>query len=83
MLINSLLACFILLTAGGEGQCTNEKQGEKVQEQQNQSSQNEYTIPAVIYFTADDLSETVETPRIETVETVDAVEIIQTFVIER
>ena len=82
MLINSLLACFILLSAGEEAQCTNGKQNEKAQEQQNQTSQNEYSIPAVIYFATDELAETISAPKIETSK-VEVEDIIQTFVIER
>ena len=78
MLINSLLACFILLSSGGGAECINGGQDEKVQEQ-DQASQKEY-IPAVIYFTTNDLATTTETPEIKKAETKD---IVQTFVIMR
>ncbi len=79
MLINSLLACFILLSNGAGAECVNGEQDEKVQEQQDQTSQKEY-IPTVIYFTTNDLATTVETPEIKKAETKD---IVQIFVITR
>ena len=79
MLINSLLACFILSSAGEIAQCLDSSSNEKIQKQQNQTSQEEY-IPAVIYFATDDLAAFVTAPEIETIEEED---ITQVFVIRR
>ena len=79
MLLNNLLACFILLSYSGDTQCTTGEQDGKAQIEENKTSSKEY-IPAVIYFTTDDLASVVETPKISTPEPTITT---QTFIIER
>ena len=79
MLINNLLACFILLSYSGDTQCTTGEQDGQAQVEENKATSEDY-IPTVIYFTTDDLASITETPKISTPEPAVTT---QTFVIER
>tara|TARA_Y100000287_G_C13995209_1_gene244790 strand:+ start:103 stop:363 length:261 start_codon:yes stop_codon:yes gene_type:complete len=86
MFINSLLACFVLLASGADNQCVAEDQAKKTQAAQ---SQTEDYMPAVIYFTTQELSLASETPGLKEVINVGSGDreedtpIVQTFIIKR
>ena len=84
MFINSLLACFMLLTQGASDQCITDNQSDTVQA--TQDNDDDY-IPTVIYFTSKDLSVMSQSPEIREIETIsnkpEEDPIVQTFVIKR
>ena len=85
MFINSLLACFVLLASGTDSQCIVEEQSEKTQVVQSET--DDY-MPAVIYFTSQELSLVSGAPGLREIINVDPdskeeAPIVQTFIIKR